>query len=286
MRQVLSPIDLRTWSERQGITRTQQTAQAIANILQTVGAAEQKRRERQTLDRITRAIAGGATLPEAVMSVGQEPEFGAGITGALQRFGGMFQPSPGGMDKTIQQAIIGQTDPLYQTRLKSEEARLEYWKRPRRTQVPEAPLSEPQLAGYGEAMDARIKRVDKFRPGMKDFSEADLFREWQKFLGMYKFKNDTQREQIWNVWKNKLNNLGKEVEWDPADPKWTQAIGLSAEQENTTDDIDFEDSVKFQSAPHIKLDPYWDKMTPEERKTAWDHIQAGGSVDEIIKLLK
>jgi len=108
MRQVMSPIDLRSQAERQGITKTQQTVQAIAGILQTVGAAEQKRRERQTLDKITRAMAGGATIPEAVMALEQEPEFSSGIPGALQRIGGMFQPSPGGMGQSIQQAIIGQ----------------------------------------------------------------------------------------------------------------------------------------------------------------------------------
>lgn len=95
----------------------------------------------------------------------------------------------------------------------------------------EAPLSEPQVAGYGEAMEARIKKVDRFRPGFKDFSEADLFKEWQKFVGMYQFKNNAQREQIWNVWKNKLNNLSNrffsELDWDPADPKWRKAIGLT-----------------------------------------------------------
>jgi len=109
MRQVMSPIDLRSQAERQGITRTQQTAQAIASLLQLAGATEQKRRERQTLDRITRAIAGGATTIEAISAVArQEPEFGTGISGALQKFGGMFQPSPGAMGQSIQQAIIGQ----------------------------------------------------------------------------------------------------------------------------------------------------------------------------------
>ena len=115
MRQVMSPIDLRSQAERQGITKTQQTVQAIAGILQTVGAAEQKRRERQTLDKITRAMAGGATIPEAIMAAEGKPEFSSGISGALQKFGGMFQPSPGGMGQSIQQAIIGQkiqTDPL------------------------------------------------------------------------------------------------------------------------------------------------------------------------------
>lgn len=101
--------------------------------------------------------------------------------------------------------------------------------RKKQLETDETPLSEPQVSAYGEAMDARVKRVDRFRPGFKDFKEEDLFKEWQKFAGMYHFKNDSQREQIWNVWKNKVNNLGKEVDWDPTDPKWREAIGLKAE---------------------------------------------------------
>lgn len=102
MRQI---IDLRTQTQREGITSAQQTSQAIAGILQTVGQAEQKRRERQQLDRIVRAISEGATTIEAIAAATrQEPQFSTGIPGALQRFGGAFQPSPGG----TQQAIVGQ----------------------------------------------------------------------------------------------------------------------------------------------------------------------------------
>lgn len=114
-RRVMSPIDLRSQAERQGITRNQQTAQAIAGILETMGRAEQKRREGQTLTRITRAIARGSTMPEAVMAAMDQPEFSGGARGMLQKFGGMFQPSPGLMGQNIQQAMIGQavgTDPL------------------------------------------------------------------------------------------------------------------------------------------------------------------------------
>lgn len=109
MRQILPTLDLRTQAQRQGITRTQQTVQAIANILQTVGLAEQQRRNRQTLDRITRAISGGANTIEAIAAAAeQRPEFSTGIPGVLQKIGGAFQPS-GGMGQAIQQAIIGQT---------------------------------------------------------------------------------------------------------------------------------------------------------------------------------
>lgn len=275
-RQVLPLIDLRGQAERQGITRNMQTARAIAGILQTVGQAEQKRREGQTLDRITRAMLGGATVIEAI-GAAQKPEFSSGISGALQRFGGLFQPSPGGMDKSIQQAIIGQkiqseygtTSPsqminterlkkYYETEdpswiqpglhirppteaqdLSGKELSeyLEELRRKRTEKPSDVPLTEPQVGGYGDLVDKIIKKLDRFRPGFKDFSEKDMFKEWQKFNGMYQFKNDTQREQVWNLFKNKVNKLtegllGKEIDWDPTDPKWREAIGLKGEIES------------------------------------------------------
>lgn len=84
-RQVYPLIDLRTSEQREGITRTQQTAQAIANIFKTAGAAEQKRRESQILDRITRAMSSGATAVEAISTVSQTPEFSSGISGEIGR---------------------------------------------------------------------------------------------------------------------------------------------------------------------------------------------------------
>ena len=107
-RQVLPTIDFRTQAQRQGVTRTQQTTQAIASILQTVGTAEQKRRQSQTLDRITRAISGGATTVEAIVAAAEQgPEFATGFRGGLQRFAGGFQPG-GGIKQGIQQTVIGQ----------------------------------------------------------------------------------------------------------------------------------------------------------------------------------
>jgi len=112
MRRVLPLIDLRTQAQRQGVTNLQQTSQAIAGILQTLGAAEQVRRERQQLDTITRAIAGGATTIEAIntaVNQAKKPQFGTGIQGILQRISGAFQPSPGGgIEQSIQQMTIGQ----------------------------------------------------------------------------------------------------------------------------------------------------------------------------------
>ena len=104
----LGAIDLRTAEQRQGITNTQRNVQAILGILNTIGKAEQVRRERQTLDRVTRAVASGATTIEAITAAaGQGPEFSGGASGLLQKIGGGFQPSPGGVEQNIQTSIIG-----------------------------------------------------------------------------------------------------------------------------------------------------------------------------------
>ncbi len=152
-RQVLSPIDLRSQAERQGITRNQQTAQAIAGILETIGRAEQKRREGQTLTRITRAIARGSTMPEAVMAAMEQPEFSGGAQGMLQRFGGMFQPSPGLMGQNIQQAMIGQsiqTDPLEREYLRE------------RIGATKALTTQREAAAKQELPDRMLRQADRW----------------------------------------------------------------------------------------------------------------------------
>jgi hypothetical protein len=104
----LRALDLRTSAEREGITKAQQTAQAIQNILKTIGAAEQKRQERQTLDRVATAVAGGATTIEAIAAVSKQgPEFSGGLPGIIQRAGSAFQPSPGRIGQGIDETVIG-----------------------------------------------------------------------------------------------------------------------------------------------------------------------------------
>lgn len=104
----LSAIDLRTSAEREGITKTQQTIQSLTNILKTVGQAEQVRQERQDLDRIATALAGGASTVEAIAAVAkQKAEFSSGIQGMVQRLGSAFQPSPGGVGQGIDETVIG-----------------------------------------------------------------------------------------------------------------------------------------------------------------------------------
>lgn len=78
-------------------------------------------------------------------------------------------------------------------------------------------------------IDARLKSIDKFHPGWKDFSEADIYDEWLKFIELNPLDNDDQRRSAWALWKEKVNKKGAEVDWDPTDPKWLKAIGLTAE---------------------------------------------------------
>ena len=115
-RQILPTLDLRTPEQRRGITQTQQTMRALAGILQTMGQAEKLRREGQMLDRVARAVGTlkeGSTIAEAIANITsatqQQPQFGTGIQGILQKIGGAFQPpSGGGVKQNILQAIIGQ----------------------------------------------------------------------------------------------------------------------------------------------------------------------------------
>ena len=109
-RRILHPIDLRTQEERRGLTSSQRNIQAITSILQMLGQAEKIRRERETLDRVATAIAGGASTIEAIANIAQQqPQFGTGIQGILQKVAGAFQPQGGGgARQDILKTIIGQ----------------------------------------------------------------------------------------------------------------------------------------------------------------------------------
>ena len=182
-RQVMSPIDLRSQAERQGITRNMQTVQAIANILKTVGAAEQKRRESQTLQRITRAISGGATTIEAISAAaGEDPQFSTGIPGALQKIGGLFQPSPGGMGQGIQQAIIGQ-------KIKTDPLETEYLRE--RIGATKALTKQRQEATKQELPDRMLRQADRWLRIVDDV----MSEYWYTPEGPYKDKllKDAQR---------------------------------------------------------------------------------------------
>jgi len=95
----------------------------------------------------------------------------------------------------------------------------------------------------GEEMDKRLDNARRGffgRVGRTDYPEDALFRQWQDLIAANTFDNDNQRENAWAVWKAKVNKRGKdwlvdnEVDWDPTDPKWREAIGLKAEVKTPT----------------------------------------------------
>lgn len=102
--QILSAIDLRTEDERRGVNRTLQN---LSSILQTLKQAEKTRREREDLDTISRAVASGTDITEAINAVVQQKrEFAPGFQGILQRIGGAG--IQGGVGQDLQRAIVGQ----------------------------------------------------------------------------------------------------------------------------------------------------------------------------------
>ncbi len=86
---------------------------AINNLRNTIGLQEQKRQERETLNRITSALARGATDIEAINEVSKEqrileaanqpPTFDKGLGGIFQRLSSGFAPK-----SNIKQDIIGE----------------------------------------------------------------------------------------------------------------------------------------------------------------------------------
>ena len=107
-RRLARTLDLRTDEQRKGISAAQRNIGAITDILQTLGKAEQVRRERDQLERVSRAISAGATTPEAILAVTRQPtETSGGFQGILQKLGGAFQPSPGGVQSSILKSILG-----------------------------------------------------------------------------------------------------------------------------------------------------------------------------------
>ena len=103
-------IDLRTQEEKQGVTGLTKISQALNDALLTLGKGEKVRRERQQLDRVSTAIAGGASTIEAITAAANEPtQFDTGLRGILQKAGGAFGGSQtGGIKRQLQEAIIGQ----------------------------------------------------------------------------------------------------------------------------------------------------------------------------------
>ena len=83
-------------------------------------------------------------------------------------------------------------------------------------------------------MDAHIDNAKSgyWGIGQPDYKGDALFEEWKRFIAANTFANDNQRENTWAVWQAKVTKRGEdwfidnEVDWDPTDPKWREAIGL------------------------------------------------------------
>jgi len=190
----------------------------------------------------------------------------------------------------------------------------------------DVPLTEPQVAGYGEAMDVRLDKAKRSwykQKGRVNYPESELFRQWEIFAGIHKFKNDTQKEQIWNTWKNKVGNRGtagwlggKETDWDPTDPKWREAIGLKAEPSqagalpptNGMNDIEPTAARKQEEITAEEIAPIFEKaqkngisrldmyremaklkdlgLTKEEVLTVYDKLAEGATAEQLIEFSK
>ena len=322
-RQILSPIDIRTAEQRRGLSSSQRNIQAITSILQTIGAAEQKRRERETLDRIVRAIGQGKTDAEAIAAVaGQQPQFGGGVQGILQRIGGAFQPpGGGGIRQSIQQTIIGQ--------------RLQQALRPPRAQIP--PGLEPTGATVGPtgavtrrfglpkaakpvkrkgfsfteqralgkaipaALDAIAKQVERTAiKGRNKWAQADLIEPYKRVAleAGYETWSEDQRKQFDRKWdrlarakfkprKTISKETGKEINigWNPNSPEVKQArreLRAGTTKTVVTKEIT-ETDVRLQSAPDVRLDSIWGRLSNEQKKQILTQIDENPeNLDTII----
>lgn len=222
-------------------------SKAVMSIMEILGKGEVARRRDFMTKNILEAISRGEGREGISSAAMMEPGFSSGIPGVIQRIASPFADQAPGIDDIIAGRGIesAMRDPLeieaMQADIDFTRARTESYRQPRTDRV-EVPLSEPQIAGYGEAMDVRLEKAKRHwvkRPFRINYPESELFRQWKIFAGIHKFKNDTQKEQIWNTWKNKVKNraaegwFGKETDWDPTDPKWREAIGLTTETEET-----------------------------------------------------
>lgn len=292
MRQIL---DLRTQAQRQGISRTQQTAQAIADILKTTGKAAQVWRERQTLDRITRAISEGATTVEAIAAATrQEPQFSTGIPGALQRFGGAFQPSTGGM----QQAIIGnvlqqaleQSSPLYQSRLQSEKARTAYWSRPKQVPTP-SPVMKMVKEGLLTLEEGKgLARKDE-EGNLTEKDIISIMHTIERALAStytvlnepisgakYAERRNYYAQQL-DIYRKRLDEL--RAERTPSGLEGEEAWHEIETEEAPTEPTAETKSLTMPKAPRPELEDVWPKLSDEQKSKVTRALMNKASIEEI-----
>lgn len=321
-RQVLPALDLRTPEQRRGLTSAQRNIQAITGILQTLGAGEQKRREREKLDRIVRAIAGGATNIEAIAEIArQEPELGTGFQGILQRIGGAFQPSPGGIQRGISETIIG--------------ARLRQALTPK-TEIPEG--LEPSTATVSPTggVTRRFARPEKTK--IKELTdegysleEARMIRDISHGLKprastrkQYDNMNDVEKMSFLSTLKQRAEGQYYGVEGgniEPRQPKLLKWVneelgGLSILKSGApqaperiiepkappvedwqlqgmvTPEMRPSPEMGMQSAPDMRLDSIWADLSTEQKEAVWENedkvmaaLDNGYTIEQVLEAL-
>jgi len=171
----------------------------------------------------------------------------------------------------------------------------------------------------GEEMDSRLDNARRGffgRTGRTDYTEDSLFSEWKKLIAANTFDNDNQRENAWALWQQKVNKRGEdwfidnEVDWDPTDPKWQEAIGLKttrkphemsniepAKEYPLTSTTKKEDITLEEIAPILekakvprqtiyteasKLKSIWGELTHEEKLSAYEALSQGKTAQEVI----
>lgn len=312
-------VDLRTQAQRQGITGLQQSAQAIAGILQIMGRAEKARRDREMLDRITRAIGEGKTNAEAIQSVIQatqeRPQFGGGIQGILQKIGGVFQPPGGGMGQGIQQAIVGQRlqqalapKPLLTPEEQREGALIGAGIKPRAKAPAEVkPFTLNETLKVKEVIQEQIDAIEKRdiagigRGQIRNvYFQEDILKSYINTVSGLEL-NERQRKQFNKLWDSKARKFGSirqqtdskgnvvKVGWNPNSPEVKRArkelrAGIKAKPE--VKEVS-EDSVRLQSAPDARLDPFWNDLSDEEKKEILQKLDENpDNIDEILRILE
>lgn len=325
-----------------------ENSKAVMSIMQILGSTEVARRRDIMTQNVLEALSRGEGREGISQAALMEPGFSGGIPGILQKIASPFAAMTPGIEDIIAgrgiESAFQMTSPsqmLNQWRLNmlqrmTEDEQKQYMLKPPVTiQTGQKLLSEEQRLAIAEAdadkalgktgpgfspsdkkalgdeMDGRIKEIDKWHPGWKDFSEADIFREWEEFIAANTFDNDNQRENVWSLWKEKINKKGNEVDWDPTDPKWREAIGLNAGRtggqkfppgkslgpSSLPATISYEEISpileKAQRNGIARLDLYREAaklkdlgLTKEEVLTAYGKLAEGATAEQIIEFLK
>ena len=316
-RPILSTLDLRTQEERRGLSSSQRNIQAITGILQTLGKAEQARRERQQLDSIATAMQGGATATEAINAIinkTQETKFGGGVAGILQKAGGPFQPSPGNLRQSLLKQIIGTK---LQQALASAEKEKSFTLGPGRERftgagesIAKVPPRPTELKSFTFAETLKVRKgiqeqIDDIEkrdiPGIGKgqrrnvYFQKDILDAYLNIvtgLGL----NKKQQGQFDKIWDNKTKKLTPsrqqkdsegniiKIGWNPNSSEVKQArreLKAGVEQKATQEISD--GSVRLQSAPDVRLDSVWDKLSTEQKKQILTQIdQNPENLDAII----